>query len=75
MSETTAAKLERRARALLRAYPAEYRRDRAEEIIDTLLEATTGGRAYPSARDARALVAGGLHARALRNRQPGPGDA
>jgi len=32
-------KLERRARALLRAYPAEYRRERGEEIIGTLLEA------------------------------------
>jgi hypothetical protein len=71
MSQTTAAKLERRARALLRAYPAGYRRDRGEEIIDTLLEATPGGLAYPSARDSRALIAGGLHARAARNRAPG----
>ena len=32
--------LERRSRRLLRAYPAAYRRERGEEIIGTLLEAT-----------------------------------
>ena len=43
MSQTPS-KLERRARALLRAYPAEYRHGRAEEIIGTLLEAAPPGR-------------------------------
>jgi hypothetical protein len=62
-------KLERRARALLRAYPAEYRRERGEEIIGTLLEAAPSGRSFPSARDARSLVNGGRHARAARNRR------
>ena len=61
-------KLERRARALLRAYPAEYRRDRAEEMIGTLLEAAPAGRSFPTARDAWALIAGGRHARAALNR-------
>jgi hypothetical protein len=61
-------KLERRARALLRAYPVEYRRDRAEEIIDTLLEAAPAGRSFPSARDSWSLLVGGRHARAARNR-------
>jgi hypothetical protein len=61
-------KLERRARALLRAYPVEYRRDRAEEIIDTLLEAAPAGRSFPSARDTWSLLVGGRHARAARNR-------
>jgi len=61
-------KLERRARVLLYAYPAQYRRDRAEEIIATLLEAAPAGRYFPSARDAWSLLAGGRHARAARNR-------
>jgi hypothetical protein len=61
-------KLERRARALLRAYPAQYRRDRAEEMIGTLLEAAPADRSFPTARDTWALIAGGRHARAARNR-------
>lgn len=64
-------KLERRARALLRAYPAEYRHGRAEEIIGTLLEAAPPGRSFPTAREAWSLIAGGRHARAIRNRRPG----
>ena len=66
MSQTPG-KLERRARALLRAYPAEYRHGRAEEIIGTLLEAAPPGRSFPSAREAWSLIAGGRHARATRN--------
>jgi hypothetical protein len=61
--------LERRARWLLRVYPAAYRRERAEEIIGTLLEATPEGRAWPRVRDARALVGGGIRARRAQNRQ------
>jgi hypothetical protein len=61
-------KLERRARALLRAYPAGYRRERGEEIIGTLLEAAPPGRSFPSARDALSLLNGARHARAARNR-------
>ena len=64
-------KLERRARALLRAYPADYRHGRAEEIIGTLLEAAPPGRSFPTAREAWSLIAGGRHARAARNRRPG----
>jgi hypothetical protein len=64
-------KLERRARGLLRAYPAEYRRGRAEEIIGTLLEGAAPGRSFPTAREAWSLIAGGRHARAARNRRPG----
>ena len=70
MTETPG-KLERRARALLRAYPAEYRHGRAEEIIGTLLEAAPPGRSFPPAREAWSLIAGGRHARAARNRRPG----
>jgi hypothetical protein len=69
MSQDCAARLERRARTLLRAYPADYRRDRAEELIGTLLEATPAGRSFPSARDVQALIAGGVRARAARNRR------
>ena len=64
-------KLERRARTLLRAYPAEYRHGRAEEIIGTLLEAAPPGRSLPTARETWSLLAGGRHARAARNRRPG----
>ena len=74
MSQTQAPaadKLERRARALLRAYPAEYRHGRAEEIIGTLLEVAPPGRSLPPAREAWSLLAGGRHARADRNRRPG----
>jgi hypothetical protein len=73
VSQTQApGKLERRARALLRAYPAEYRHGRAEEIIGTLLEVAPPGRSFPTAREAWSLIAGGRTARAARNRRPGP---
>ena len=55
--------LERRCRWLLRAYPAWYRRDRAAEMLGTLLEASGPGQSWPSLRDARALITGGLRAR------------
>jgi len=61
--------LERRCRLLLRAYPAAYRSERGEEIIDTLLETTPEGRDWPVPRDIRSLVAGGLSARAALNRR------
>ena len=55
--------LERRCRRLLRAYPAWYRRGRDEEMLDTLLEASPPGRRWPSFRDTRALITGGLRVR------------
>jgi hypothetical protein len=55
--------LERRCRWLLRAYPAWYRRDRGAEMLGTLLEASRPGARWPSFRDARALVLGGLRVR------------
>lgn len=61
--------LERRCRLLLRAYPAEYRRDRGDEIIGTLLETTPACRSWPTSRDVRGLVVGGLRARAAFNRR------
>lgn len=60
--------LEHRARWLLRCYPAGYRRERGEEIIGTLLDASTD-RSLPRLRDICALVLGGLMARAAQNRQ------
>ena len=56
--------LERRSRRLLRAYPARYRRERGEEILGTLLDDSPPGRRWPSPRDARALIMGGLRVRA-----------
>jgi hypothetical protein len=55
--------LERRCRWLLLAYPAWYRRRRGEEMLGTLLEAGPPGGRWPSFRDARALITGGLRVR------------
>jgi hypothetical protein len=55
--------LERHCGWLLYAYPAWYRRERAGEMLGTLLEASPPGRRWPSFRDARALVIGGLRVR------------
>jgi hypothetical protein len=59
--------LERRCRLLMRSYPAEYRRERAEEMVGTLLDTTPPGRTWPLPRDVFALVLGGLQARSARN--------
>jgi hypothetical protein len=61
--------LERGYRRLLRAYPAWYRRERGEEILDTLLAAAPRGRTWPSLRDCGALILGGLRVRAGQNRR------
>jgi hypothetical protein len=55
--------LERRCRWLLHAYPAWYRRERAGEMLDTLMEASPPGQRWPSFRDGRALIIGGLRVR------------
>ncbi|RQX29002.1 hypothetical protein DLJ57_22075, partial [Micromonospora chalcea] len=52
--------LEKRYRMLLRAYPADYRRERADELIDTLIGDEPTTRRRPSAREAASLVRGGL---------------
>jgi hypothetical protein len=59
--------LERRYRRLLRAYPAQYRSDRADEMLGTLLDAAAPGQRRPSARESASLIAGGIRARAARN--------
>jgi len=61
--------IERRCRALLRAYPRWYRRVRGEEMLATLLESSQPGRSWPSARDSRALVMGGLRVRAAQDQR------
>jgi len=66
-----AGRLERRARWLLRAYPAAYRADRGEEIIGTLLDAVPPGRDWPPSQEAVALVAAGLRARRAANLRQG----
>ena len=55
--------LERHCGWLLHAYPAWYRRERAGEMLGTLLEASPPGRSWPSFRDARALAIGSLRVR------------
>jgi hypothetical protein len=63
MNESPAV-LERCVRALLLAYPAQYRRERGEEIVGTLLEAAPPGRRFPSApgTPGRGSQAGGMPA-------------
>ena len=60
---------ERGYRRLLHAYPAWYRRERGEEMLDTLLTAAPHGRTWPSLRDSGALILGGLRVRAGQNRR------
>lgn len=62
-------RLEARARRLLRAYPPDYRADRGEEILGTLLDASQPGRSWPAPRDAWSMVTGGLRVRAAPSRQ------
>ena len=61
--------LEWRCRWLLRAYPAWYRRQRGEEMLGTLMEASPAGRRWPSLRDIRAMLIGGLRVRAGQHRR------
>jgi hypothetical protein len=55
--------LERHCGWLLHAYPAWYRRERAGEMLGTLMEASPPGARWPSFRDARTLVTGGMRIR------------
>jgi hypothetical protein len=61
--------LERRCRFLLHIYPAAYRRDRAEEMLGTLLQTTPPHRTWPLPRDTWALLLGGLRARGSQDRR------
>jgi hypothetical protein len=66
--------LERRYRRLLWCYPAGYRRARSSELLDTLVEVAAPGQRWPAAREARALVLGGLRARTGADRVRTRGD-
>jgi hypothetical protein len=57
--------LERLYRWLLRIYPPAYRAEHEDEILATLAQASAEGRRWPEAREARALLAAGIRARAL----------
>ena len=59
--------LERRYGRLLRAYPSAYRAERSDEMLDTLMAAAPDDRTWPTFRDARTLVLGGLRVRAAQN--------
>jgi hypothetical protein len=61
--------LESRARSLLRFYPPCYRADRGEEMLSTLVEDSAPGRNWPTLRDARSLIVGGLRARSAQHRR------
>ncbi|MEU4566307.1 hypothetical protein [Micromonospora sp. NPDC023956] len=52
--------LEKRYRMLLRAYPASYRRERTDELIDTLIGDEPTTRRWPSVRQAASLIRGAL---------------
>ncbi|MFI6484150.1 hypothetical protein ACIBH1_39935 [Nonomuraea sp. NPDC050663] len=56
-------RLERRYRWLLRAYPTGYRSDYGDELLGVLLDRAEPTRASPPAREAWALVLGGVRAR------------
>lgn len=60
------ADLERRYARLLRLYPAEYRRSRGAELLETLLESAEAGRKRPARREVAALVVGALRVHAGR---------
>ncbi|MEV4642683.1 hypothetical protein AB0J80_35605 [Actinoplanes sp. NPDC049548] len=55
--------LERRYRALLRAYPADYRRERTDELLEILISEAPATRRWPEPRQAIALVRAGLRVR------------
>lgn len=61
--------LERGYARLLHFYPADYRRARGTELLDTLLASAADGRRRPPAREVAALILGGLRARAGHDRR------
>jgi len=63
--------LARRYRLLLCSYPPEYRRERGDELIGTLIEATPPGRAWPAPAEAADLIVHGLRRRMREDATPG----
>jgi hypothetical protein len=68
MSGDHDARLERRYRRLLLAYPMDFRRDRGEEVVSTLLDAANPGQTAPSLAETCDLVYNGIRTRARRTR-------
>ena len=62
--------LERRYRRMLYAYPYDYRAERGDEILGTLLDGARAGQTRPTLRERRALLFGGLKVRSAQNRLP-----
>ncbi|GAA3388611.1 hypothetical protein [Cryptosporangium minutisporangium] len=56
-------RLERRYRRLLRAYPADYRAERGDELVGTYLDTVAPGRSRPGVRDAADVLAGAFRQR------------
>ncbi|MFI6817373.1 hypothetical protein ACIBG7_33595 [Nonomuraea sp. NPDC050328] len=65
-------RLERRYRAMLRFYPADYRDAHGDELLDVLLETAEPGRTLPAARECAGLVVGGVQARVRANTRTNP---
>jgi hypothetical protein len=65
--------LEREYRGLLITYPRQYRREYEAEMVATLLDGASKGQSHPSAREAVALLVGGLRIRAQAVARLGPG--
>jgi len=63
------ARLELAYRRLLLAYPADYRQDRGEEILSTLLAAAPSGRHRPTIAEAFNLLYHGIRTRARTTRR------
>lgn len=54
---------ERRCRLLLKAFPADYRSERADEIVGVLLDTSRPGQRWPSLRTVADLVSAGIRVR------------
>ncbi len=61
--------LERRYRRMLYTYPYDYRAERGDEILGTLLDGARAGQTRPTLRERRALLFGGLKVRSAQNRR------
>ncbi|GIG61060.1 hypothetical protein Lfu02_54320 [Longispora fulva] len=63
--------LERRYRALLRAYPEEFRAERGEELVATLLDGARPGQTRPTLADVSDMLGSGLRRRLGLDRHAG----
>jgi hypothetical protein len=63
MSERVATLLEHRYHAIMRAYPVDFRAERGDEIVATLVAAAGERQRWPSVRESLALVVHGLRCR------------